>query len=30
VVDATGDPMSTILPSVVTWTLSEYHDRSRE
>jgi hypothetical protein len=28
VVDATGDPMSTILPSVVTWTLSEYYDRS--
>jgi hypothetical protein len=29
VVAATGDPMSTILPSVVTWTLSEYYDRSR-
>lgn len=28
VVAATGDPMSTILPSVVTWTLSEYYDRS--
>jgi hypothetical protein len=27
VVEATGDPMSSIIPSVVTWTLSEYYER---
>lgn len=26
-VEATGDPMSSLLPSVVTWTLSEYYER---
>ena len=27
VVEATGDPMSGLLASVVTWTLSEYYER---
>ena len=27
VVEATGDPMSSIITSVVTWTLSEYYER---
>src|SRR5262249_14098787 len=27
VTEATGDPMSSILPSVVTWTLSEYFEK---
>ena len=27
VVEATGDPASEILPSVITWTLSVYYDR---
>jgi len=27
VTEATGDPMSSMIPSVVTWTLSEYYEK---
>jgi hypothetical protein len=27
VAEATGDPMSSMMPSVVTWTLSEYYEK---
>jgi hypothetical protein len=27
VTQATGDPMSSMMPSVVTWTLSEYYEK---